>query len=149
MTGITLSLALQAAMLTSGADGYADAYRATASNGKPLVVLVGTDWCPGCRTMKQGVIPRLLGRGKMRNVNFAQVNSDDDWNLASQLLTGDTIPQLIVFTPTENGWKRELAVGAKSDAEVEAMIDRAVEATKGADRISMTPKSTEENNSTN
>ncbi len=140
MTGITLSLALQAAMLTSGADGYADAYRATESNGQPLVVLVGTDWCPGCRTMKQGVIPRLLGRGKMRNVNFAQVNSDDDWKLASQLLEGDTIPQLIVFTPTEKGWKREQVTGAKAEHEVEAIIERAVKAAKGGDRLATADK---------
>ena len=142
MTGITLSLALQAALLTSGADNttYNDAFRATQSNGQPLVVLVGTDWCPGCKTMKQGVIPRLLGRGKMRNVNFAQVNSDDDWNLASKLLEGDTIPQLIVYTPTDKGWKRERVTGARSEAEIEALIDRAVKTAKGSDRLTMTEK---------
>jgi hypothetical protein len=63
--------------------------------------------------------------------------------LASQLLEGDTIPQLIVYTPTQNGWKRERVTGAKSEAEVEAMIDRAVKAAKGADRLSMSEKKDE------
>jgi hypothetical protein len=78
----------------------------------------------------------------MQRVNFAQVNSDDDWGLASKLLVGDTIPQLVVFTKTPEGWKREHLTGAKSEAEVEAAIDRASAAVQTAERLSMTPTST-------
>jgi thiol-disulfide isomerase/thioredoxin len=138
MTGITLSLAMQAALLTSGSDPYSQAYHAAQTNGQPLVVLVGTDWCPGCRTMKQGVLPRLTGRGKLRNVNFCHVNSDDNWNLASKLLVGDTIPQLVVFTKTPEGWKREQLVGAKPEEQVEAVLDRAVQTAQLATNVSMT-----------
>lgn len=145
MTGFTVSLVMQAAMLSSGAQPYADAYHAAQANNQPLVVLVGTEWCPGCKTMKQGVMPRLFGRGKMRNVQFTQVNSDEDWNLASKLLQGNTIPQLVVFSKgADGGWQREQLTGAKTEAEVEAAIERAIEAnSKTADRVTVAKPVTE------
>ena len=146
MTGLAISFVLQTAMLTAGADGYSDAYHAAQSNGKPLVVLVGTEWCPGCKTMKHGILPRLMGRGKMQRVNFAQVNSDDDWGLASKLLVGDTIPQLVVFAKTPEGWKCEHLKGAKSEAEVEEAIERATTAMQATERLSMTPTSSSATN---
>ena len=41
------------------------AYQAAVANAqaqrRPLLVLVGAEWCPGCRTMKQTVVPSLAG----------------------------------------------------------------------------------------
>lgn len=126
MTGLGLTIALQLALSTQGAQPYAEAYKEASENGKPLMVLVTTDWCPGCVTMKQRVMPRLFSRGKMRHVTYSVVNADQDARLASKLMQGQSIPQLIVFTKTAEGWKREQFVGAQSEETVEAVIDRAL-----------------------
>jgi len=125
MCGPAVALVLQAAMLVSGAQTYEQAYEDTQTSGKPLVVLVGADWCPGCVTMKVGVMPRMQASGSLRQVNYAQIDSDSE--LAGQLLRGSSIPQLIIFSQSADGqWHREQLVGATSDQAVAAAIDRAV-----------------------
>ena len=125
MSGFALSVVLQAAMLTGGAQPYDVAFQSAQDNGRPLLVLIGADWCPGCRTMKQSVMPRMVQSGKLNSVNFASVNSDQNPALAAQLTRGGGIPQLIVFAKTPRGWHREKIIGATSEAGVQALISRA------------------------
>ena len=126
MHGIALSVVLQAAMLATGAEGYEEAYAKATEQGQPLVVLVGADWCPGCQVMKHGVLAKLRERGRLKRVNYTTVNMDENSELAQKLMHGGKIPQLIVFTKTDEGWKREQVVGATSEENVESMIDRAL-----------------------
>jgi thioredoxin-like negative regulator of GroEL len=126
MTGLALYVVLQASVLGVEGQNYADAYRLSHENSQPLVVLVGTDWCQGCTVMKQGVIPNLFRRGKLRNVQYTTVNADENPQLARRLMRGESIPQLIVFTKTPEGWKREQVIGQKAEPEVEQIIDTAV-----------------------
>jgi thioredoxin-like negative regulator of GroEL len=128
MAGLTLSLLLQTSLLAAGPNDYGAAYRETQVDGQPLLVLVGADWCPGCITMKQAVLPRLGQSGKLQNVNVALVNTDAQSDLAGQLMRGGTIPQLVVFAKTSNGWHREQITGAVNEATVEAMLHRARQA---------------------
>ena len=44
MSGISLSVALQAAILVTGAQNYEEAYEKAKTEGKPFMVLVGADW---------------------------------------------------------------------------------------------------------
>lgn len=125
MAGLTLSLLLQTSLLAAGPGDYAAAYRQTEADGQPLLVLVGADWCPGCVTMKQAVLPRLVQAGKLQQVNVALVNTDAQSDLAGQLMRGGTIPQLVVFAKTSHGWHREQITGAVNEATVEAMLLRA------------------------
>jgi len=136
MSGMTLTLLLQSTLLAAGPADYADAYRQTQADGQPLLVLVGADWCPGCVTMKHGVLPRMLQSGRLKDANLAIVNMDYESDLAGQLMRGGTIPQLIVFAKTPGGWHREQITGAASDASVEALVSRAkaVQATATAGR---------------
>ena len=127
MCGPAVGLVLQAAMLVSGAQTYEQAYEDTQTSGKPLVVLVGADWCPGCVTMKVGVMPRMQESGYLGHVNYAQIDTESERELAGQLMRGSSIPQLIVFSQSTDGrWHREQLVGATSDQAVAAAIDRAV-----------------------
>ena len=59
MTGLTATVAMHLALLTTSADVYQEAYNKAEKDGKPLLVLVGAEWCPGCRIMKDDVIPKL------------------------------------------------------------------------------------------
>jgi thioredoxin-like negative regulator of GroEL len=132
MSGLTLCLLVQSSILTANPDGYAEAYRQSQASGEPLLVLVGADWCPACRTMKTAVLPRLEQSGKLHRVNFAVVDLDQEDTLASQLMRGGTIPQLIVFARTADGWHREQITGATSEASVEALLVRARQAQQTA-----------------
>ena len=60
----------------SGAKTYADAYKTTQDTGKPLVVLIGADWCPYCQVMKTSVMPQVAAHGDLASVSFAYMNSD-------------------------------------------------------------------------
>ena len=126
---------LQISLLTTGANDYDQAYKTTTETGRPLVVLVGADWCPGCQTMKQSVIPQLARRGTLNSVSFATVNTDQQQRLAGRLMHGESIPQLIMYVKTDDGWQRKQIVGAKSVTEVEAFLSQGV-ASKPIARLS-------------
>ena len=129
MTSALCLTLIQAAILTTGADGgpaaaesYAEAHRTTTQTGKPMVVMVSTDWCPPCQMMKKTVMPRVRERGLLRRVAFAVVNPDRDRELADQITGGGPIPQLVMFRRTHNGWIRQKLVGGQSVETVEEFI---------------------------
>ena len=53
MTGLAANLVFQTLIMATGAQPYAEAYKTSEETGKPLLVLVGADWCPGCRRVQQ------------------------------------------------------------------------------------------------
>ena len=65
-----------------GADGesYADAHQATLKTGKPMLVMVSTEWCPACQFMKRRIMPRIRERGLLSRVSYANVNPDQEEN---------------------------------------------------------------------
>lgn len=132
MTGLALSFMMQTALLAAGPQTYQEAYKQAEANGQPILVLVGADWCPGCRTMKGAVMPRMQQGGMLKGVNFALVNSDANANLATHLMRGSSIPQLVVYAKTAKGWHREQITGATSEESVVQLIKRAVDAQSAA-----------------
>jgi thiol-disulfide isomerase/thioredoxin len=123
VTAFAMAALLQISAVTTGAQTYDDAYRTTNDTGKPLVVMIGTEWCPACVQMKQSVIPQVKRNGVLKKVAFALVNSDEQGPLAQRLMRGGSIPQLIVFRKTASGgWKRNELIGAHSASEVESFI---------------------------
>ncbi len=133
MTNLMMAAVMQAALMGVGEANYAEAYK-QAEAGKPLVVLIGTDWCPGCVTMKNRVIPQIEKNGTLAKVAFTQINTDQDRELATQMMRGNSIPQLVIYHKTADGWMRQIMVGAKSVAEVERAINQAVEEIRVAKR---------------
>ncbi len=102
MTGLALSLALAASMVGE-VKSYASAYASAQQTGKPMLVLIGAEWCPGCRTMKSQVMPRMSSAGKLKDVEFAVVDTDREDALSDKLLRGNLIPQLVLITKTADG----------------------------------------------
>jgi thioredoxin-like negative regulator of GroEL len=110
-------------LASTSSTAYDDAYRlATTDEGRPLVVLVAADWCPACQQMKQAIMPQLQQRGSLAKVAFAVVNSDRESQLASQLMAGNTIPQLVMFVKTDKGWSRRQLTGSQSVNDVEGFL---------------------------
>jgi thioredoxin-like negative regulator of GroEL len=130
MTTALLATIVQTALLAVGADAtpisadtYADAHKMVAKTGKPLVVMVSTDWCAPCQTMKKTVLPRVRERGVLRKVVFAIVNPDRDRDLADKLTGGGPVPQLVMFRKKGDGWVRKKLVGGQSVETVEEFIE--------------------------
>ena len=129
MTSLLCATIVQAAIMATAVDAtpasletYAEARRTTTETGKPMVVMVSTDWCPPCQMMKKTVLPRVREHGLLRKVAFAMVNPDRDRDLAEKLTGGGPIPQLLMFRKTANGWVRKKLVGGQSTETVEEFI---------------------------
>ena len=82
MTSFALSAVLQLSLLSAGAHTYADAHKDHSETGRPMVILVGAEWCPACVQMKNSVIPQVARRGVLQKVAYATVNADHQRSLA-------------------------------------------------------------------
>jgi thiol-disulfide isomerase/thioredoxin len=126
---LTLASVLHVAVLAAAPEAattYAEAYHETAETGRPLVVLVGAEWCPGCRVMKSSTMPQVQNSGVLEQVAFAEVDYDSDQKLARQLTGGGMIPQLIMYRRDGDRWVRDVLVGSKSASEVQSFLRRGV-----------------------
>lgn len=129
MAAQLLSALMQVTLLANGSSvSYADAYGASAETGKPMLVLIGADWCPHCVTMKNRVIPQLQKQGALDEVSYVAINSDQQPTLARQMMQGSSIPQVILYYRTADGWKRHRTVGAMSAGNLSRLLGQAVEA---------------------
>jgi thioredoxin-like negative regulator of GroEL len=139
MTSLTLSIVLQAAVVAAtpqiAPTQYAQAYHRSTQTGQPLVVLVGADWCPGCQTMKTSIVPQLRRRGLLSRVAFAHVNTDREGALARRLMSGGSIPQLLMYYRTADGWQRRQLTGAHGVAAVASFLDEGVRNTRLAKQV--------------
>jgi thioredoxin-like negative regulator of GroEL len=128
VTGIALTVLLQVSFLGAGEpQSYAVAYKEAHAAQKPLLVLVGADWCPACRTMKQSVMPRLQEEGGLDHIAYATVNLDSEGKIARQIMQGGTIPQVILYRKTADGWKRQQLTGGQSVASMKQLLAAASE----------------------
>ena len=127
MTNLAL-LALTHLSLLAAGPTYAEAYDSSVETGSPLVVLVGADWCPGCQAMKGSVIPSVRRNGGLDGANFVVVDTDAEGPLARRLMRGTSIPQLIMYYRTADGWKRTSLTGRQSEEAVAWFVRQGVEA---------------------
>ena len=106
-----------------GEETYTEAHRITVKTGKPLVVMVGADWCGPCQTMRRTILPRVRDHGLFRKVAFAHVNVDREKKLATELTGGGAVPQLVMYRKTKDGWSQRKMIGGHSVEEVEKFIN--------------------------
>jgi thioredoxin-like negative regulator of GroEL len=122
MTGLSLVVALQLSAVTAAsqpaARPYLEAYQRSVQSGRPFVVLLEADWCTACQVMKRTTLPQVARAGGLQRIELAYVNVDQHQKLAAQLVRGKSIPQLIRFDRTSDGWKRSYLIGAKSPQQV-------------------------------
>jgi thioredoxin-like negative regulator of GroEL len=140
MTSLLMAAILQSAVLATGVEAtpissetYAEARQIVTETGKPLVVMVSTDWCPPCQTMKKTIMPRVREGGLLRKVAFAMVNPDREQDLAEKLIGSGPIPQLVMFRKKGDGWVRKSLVGGQSVETVEEFIKDGVAEDKKED----------------
>jgi len=117
-----LVVVLQAAFLAGSAETYSEAHKTTTEKGYPLVVVVGASWCPACQELRSKVIPELKRHGVLHDVAFAQVDLDEEKELATKLTEGGPIPQIVVYRKTPLGWRLRRLIGGHDVRTVEQFI---------------------------
>jgi thioredoxin-like negative regulator of GroEL len=128
MTTMSFTVILHLSLALTGADGYAEAHKIVTETGKPMVVMIGADWCPACQVMKCQVIPEVRHRGLFRRVVFTAVNVDHDRELGQKLVANGPIPQLVMYRRTAWGWRVRRLVGSQSVEAVQTFIQEGIAA---------------------
>ena len=123
MAGIILAVLIQVSVLPSQSSTFQQAYRQSMHTGRPLVVLLGADWCHGCRVMSTKILPTIAKAGGLANVEFVYINIDHQRRLVEKLTRSKAIPQLICFRKTPAGWERRCLTGAHGVKEVNRFIN--------------------------
>ncbi len=132
MTSVALVALLQFSALAVGGNTYAEAYREADESGRPMLLLITADWCPGCQVMKNSTLPQLARQGGLEDVSLVILNYDQNTALCRKMMRGNSIPQLVLYYKHESGWRRRGLVGKQSVATVSAMIKSGVEASIAA-----------------
>jgi len=106
---------------------YDVAYRKARDERKPLLILVGADWCPACKTLKSDTIVPMKESGALKEVVYTQLDKDAHPELANEVMQGKMLPQLVVFCQSETGWKRFSLTGMQTENRVKELIRKASE----------------------
>lgn len=128
---VTVLLAVLLSSVTSEdslQQSYADAYKESVSEEKPLMVVVGAPWCPACNVLKQSTITPMVKTGELGDVSLAVIDRDQEPELVEQLTGGEKmLPQIIVFSKDETtgSWKRRRLLGFQPKQPVRSLIRRA------------------------
>jgi len=133
VTALVLAGMLQWTMAAAPpSESYAEARQVVETTGKPMLVMVGAEWCGPCQKMRTQILPRLRERGTLRSVAFAHVDADAQSRLAAELTGGGPVPQLVMYRKTPQGWFRRKLVGVQPVETVERFIQEGVELAAGA-----------------
>lgn len=124
-----VQLALALILCATGANDkpldYEAAFAKAQQEEKPLVILVGARWCASCQIMKKETIEPMKESGALDNVVVTFVDKDDRPELAEQLMKGETLPQIVVFTKNSGAWKRFSLTGMQSEKRMVELLGRA------------------------
>lgn len=126
MLGLTATTVAQVVLMASSGAAYQQAFDRADKEDKPLLVLVGAEWCPGCRQMKNQTIPELKELGSLKEVVFTEVDTDSKPELTRKILRGTSIPQLVLYTPVGKNWRRTHLTGAQSANQVQQFLKREI-----------------------
>lgn len=122
MSTLCLAAVLQCSMMVTGAETYAEAHRDATQTGRPMVVMVGAEWCAACKQMERDVLPEVRKQQVFKEVSFAKVDLDKERKLGEQLTKGGPIPQIIMYRKSRRGWLRRKLIGRQSPIVVQAFI---------------------------
>ncbi len=128
MSSIAFAAVLQASLLglvpmNEVSYSYEKARQETAQTGRPMMVLVGADWCPACVKMKNQVLPTIVKPGLLKKIAFAVVNLDKESKLGRKLTHNGPIPQLVMFRRVNQQWKARRLIGGQQPEKVKKFIE--------------------------
>jgi len=139
MMSLSFAVVLQASVLAAGADSYADAHKLVAETGRPMVILVGAEWCPACKVLENTVIPQVREHGYLQRVAFAIVDYDREREISQRLVGDGPLPQMLMYRKTADGWKVRKLIGSHPVNIVEWFLYEGVTADDQAKQAAAVP----------
>lgn len=123
---ISTLLCLMVALSGSCAFGqsYEQGLAKAESTESPLVIVVTASWCQPCKRLKAEI--DSMRKHEMRDAIVVYVDAEERAELASQLMEGSTVPQLVMFHHSKSGWHRVRAVGLQTKDRILEMLRRVV-----------------------
>lgn len=133
MVSLLLAVVLGSVTSASLKMDYAEAYKESVAQDKPLMVVVGAPWCPACNVLKQSTLEPMAVSGELDQVSVALLDRDANPELVKQLTKGERmLPQIIMFSRSGSGqWKRHHLKGYQPQQPVRNMIRSAVSLGRG------------------
>lgn len=104
---------------------YEEAFTKAEKEKKPLLILVGARWCASCQVMKRDTIEPMKESGDLKEVVVVLIDKDERPELAEQLMRGETLPQVVVFSQDSGNWKRFSLTGMQSKSRIGELLQRA------------------------
>ena len=102
---------------------YKEAYKVSVETGKPLLVMVTASWCSPCQKMGRNTIDPMLKAGVFDEFSFSKVDFDKSPSVASKLMKGSGVPQLVLYRKKDESWVKTVLKGYKSIDEVRKFIE--------------------------
>lgn len=90
------------------AKSYKEAYNKAVAEKRPLVVLVGATWCPSCIKMHDESWHEIV---KEEGAVYVAIDYDADNEVATKILSGNSIPQIVVYKPNKDNWICDRRIG--------------------------------------
>lgn len=98
----------------TGSVPYSQAYYSAGLAEKPMLVVIGADWCPACVDLTNNVIEPLAKSNKLKDINVVYLDFDKNPELCRQMMTGNTIPQTIMYRLKNGKWIKRQVTGRVS-----------------------------------
>lgn len=124
-----VQVALALLMAVTGASkesslNYEDAFAMAEKENKPLMILVGARWCASCQVMKRDTIEPMKESGELKDVIITLVDKDDRPELCEQLMQGETLPQVVLFSKNTGNWKKLSLTGMQTRPRIQELLKR-------------------------
>jgi len=94
--------------------------QAIAHHERPVLLMIGTEWCSSCHRMKTNVMPIVKKSNRFKEIVYIELDYDKRPALARKITKGGPVPQLIFFYKTSSGWKRKKLEGCQ---DIHAIIE--------------------------
>jgi len=124
MVQVILTLVLA----VNGASGksltYEQALEQAQKDNKPILIVVGAKWCAACEVMKRETIEPMKSSGELNDVIVTYLDKDQRPELAQQLMKGETLPQVVLFSKEKDQWRRLSVTGMQNKPRLQELLGR-------------------------
>lgn len=114
---------------------YEEALDQAQKESKPILIVVGAKWCAACEVLKRETVEPMKVAGELNEVVVTYVDKDQRPELAQQLMKGETMPQIIMYTKENDQWRRLSLTGLQSKARMQELLGRVAKAPAEKEQI--------------
>ncbi len=85
---------------------YSRAIEMSKRESRPLLVIISAKWCASCQVLKRDTIQPMQNDRSLKDCIVTIVDKDEHPELALQLMTGEVLPQIVLFNRPDQARKR-------------------------------------------